>query len=88
MTTLSQDTTPAAGQNLNDQAGPDINISQPERLASVLGGSLLTLFGIRRRSTFGAFVAVMGGSLVYRGLTGHCSTYAAMGKNTAEPRES
>lgn len=88
MTTLAQGTPSAAGHNLNDQSGPEINISQPERVASVLGGSLLTLIGLRRRSTFGAFVAVMGGSLVYRGLTGHCATYAAIGKNTAEPRES
>ena len=62
---------------------PEINVGQTERAASVLGGSLLTLLGIRQRSNLGVLMAVIGGSLVYRGMTGHCPTYAALGKNTA-----
>jgi uncharacterized membrane protein len=62
----------------------EINVGSSERLGSVLGGSFLVLWGLRRRSNFGALLALAGGGLIYRGVTGHCNLYAAMGKNTAE----
>lgn len=58
------------------------NVSQAERIASVLGGSALAawlLMGKRRRW----LPLAIGGSLVYRGVTGHCSFYHALGINTA-----
>ncbi len=61
-----------------------VNIAQSERLGSVLGGALLTLLGIRSRSNLGAVAALVGGGLIYRGVSGHCGVYAAIGKNTAE----
>jgi uncharacterized membrane protein len=96
MTTLSHGVTSAQGHTFgqpqeeessvaNEQSSeqPEINVGHQERLASVVGGSFLTLLGLRRRSTFGALVALVGGSLIYRGVTGHCPMYASMGKSTA-----
>jgi uncharacterized membrane protein len=62
-----------------------INVSEGERLASLLGGGLLAGFGLARRSLGGLALAALGGGLAYRGLTGHCNVYHALGLNTAEP---
>jgi len=67
--------------------GPRMNVGQSERLASVSAGSLLALLGVRRRSIPGLLVASVGGALVYRGVTGHCPAYAAMGADTAHEGE-
>jgi len=53
---------------------------------SVLGGGLLGLFGLSRGSVGGLTLAAVGGSLVYRGMTGHCSAYQALDITTAPPR--
>jgi uncharacterized membrane protein len=66
------------------QANPSINVATKERINSVVGGAVLLLIGLRRRTTFGALMAIAGGALIYRGVTGHSSVYAALGKNTAE----
>jgi uncharacterized membrane protein len=46
----------------------DVISASNERAAYLVGGSLLTLFGLRRRSTFGALLAIVGGSLIYKGM--------------------
>ncbi len=58
------------------------NVGDTERLLSFLGGSALTLFGLSRRSVGGLALAAIGGSLVYRGVTGHCSVYQTLGIDT------
>src|SRR5438477_12539793 len=68
------------GAGAQNEKGLEINVGSSERLASVLGGSLLTLLGIRQRSNFGALMAILGGGLVYRGMTGHCPAYSYLGK--------
>ncbi|MHB1424641.1 MAG: YgaP-like transmembrane domain [Gemmataceae bacterium] len=65
-----------------------INVGDKERLLSVLGGAALGLFGLSRRSLGGLALAAVGGSLIYRGTTGHCSAYQGLRVNTAEPRGS
>ncbi len=55
------------------------NISDGERLASALGGALLTAWGISRRSTSGVVMAAAGGALIVRGATGFCPGYAVAG---------
>jgi uncharacterized membrane protein len=52
-------------------------------LLSFLGGAALTLFGLSRRSLAGLGLAGAGGSLLYRGVTGYCGAYGALGINTA-----
>ena len=60
------------------------NISEPERLASLVGGGALALFGLSRRSLGGLGLAALGGGLLYRGITRHCPMYEKLGMNTAE----
>ncbi|MCC6484717.1 MAG: DUF2892 domain-containing protein [Armatimonadetes bacterium] len=65
-----------------------INISSPERAASVIGGSLIALWGLSRRSLSGLAIAALGGMLVLRGKSGHCSLYEALGIDRSDERES
>jgi uncharacterized membrane protein len=63
---------------------PGINVGDTERLGSVaVGTALLGLALIRGRSLTGMGLALLGGNLVYRGITGHCAVYGAMGVDTA-----
>ncbi|HVF10812.1 MAG TPA: SRPBCC family protein [Abditibacteriaceae bacterium] len=64
-----------------------INVGQNERIASAVGGGVLALYGLTRRSWGGMALAVLGGSLIYRGATGHCSICQVLGRNTAEAEE-
>jgi uncharacterized membrane protein len=68
-----------AKSNLNQ-----INVGDVERWASLLGGGALALYGLSRGSLGGLALALLGGSLVYRGASGHCSMYGALGISTAE----
>jgi uncharacterized membrane protein len=58
------------------------NVGDGERLASFLGGSALALFGLSRGSLGGLALAAVGGSLVYRGMSGYCAVYDALGVDT------
>ena len=63
------------------------NVNQTERLASIAGGGALVLYGLSRRSIGGAVMALMGGALLHRGVTGHCHGYSALGIDTAEGQD-
>src|SRR5689334_16034015 len=67
------------------QAGR-VNVGDPERWVSLAAGGALALYGLRRGTLGGLVLAGLGGSLVYRGATGHCSLFEALGVNTAERR--
>lgn len=73
-----------ASRQTRRQAQP-INVGDKERLFSLLGGAALGLYGLSRRSLGGLALAAVGGSLVYRGVTGHCGAYQTLGVSTAEP---
>lgn len=60
------------------------NVGGTERLASAVAGSLLTLWGLRRRGGVGFGAAALGAELLYRGASGHCKAYSALGINTEE----
>jgi len=60
------------------------NVSPMERWASLATGGGLVLYGLTRGSLTGFATALIGGSLLYRGATGHCDLYGALGINTAE----
>jgi uncharacterized membrane protein len=60
------------------------NISETERQLSTLGGSALLIAGLRRGRLSGMLCSLAGGALIYRGLTGHCHGYEALGIDTAE----
>lgn len=59
-----------------------VNVAPTERGFSLAGGALLLLTGLRRGGLFGTLGALAGGGLLFRGLTGRCGVYAALGVNT------
>jgi uncharacterized membrane protein len=67
-----------------ERSSQDINISEPERVASLVGGAGSILFGLSRRNVPGLLMAVVGGYLTYRGITGYCPISDALGINTAQ----
>jgi len=65
--------------------GDATNVGKAERIASILAGAGVALAGLRRiNSLRGAALVVAGGGLVYRGVSGTCQVYRALGINTAE----
>jgi len=73
------------GQGNRDQLGRTNNadVGTVERGVSAAGGTALKLFGLSRRSPLGVALAGLGGYLIYRGATGRCQVYSALGINTA-----
>jgi len=63
------------------------NVGDMERVVSVVAGTALALFGLRRFSLTRLGFAGLGASLVYRGLTGYCAAYDRAGVSTADPAE-
>ncbi len=62
----------------------EINVGGTERLASVIGGSAVALYGLTRGSLGGVAAALLGGILVYRGATGRCPAFSALGISSAD----
>lgn len=59
-----------------------VNVGRTERIASTVAGGLLAAWGLRRRGRAGYSMALMGAELLYRGVTGHCHAYSALGVDT------
>ena len=51
------------------------NMGDAERWASVIGGGVLAIFGLTRRDRGGMLMALMGGGLAARGISGHSRLY-------------
>lgn len=64
---------------------PTVNVGEGERLLSLMGGGLLTVAGLRRGSVTGTVMALVGGALAARGLTGHCPFYRALDRPAHSP---
>jgi uncharacterized membrane protein len=60
------------------------NVGTVGRWGSVISGAALAAYGLKRRSLGGAALALLGGGLVYRGVTGYCQLYQTLGINTAQ----
>jgi uncharacterized membrane protein len=60
------------------------NVELPERIGSIAAGSGLILYGLSRRSWGGMLLALVGGSLLYRGSTGYCALYRRLGINSRQ----
>ena len=63
-----------------------VNVGRGERLLSTILGGLLTVYGLKRRGRTGYGIAFIGAEMLYRGTTGHCPAYGAMGISTQEAR--
>lgn len=59
------------------------NVDDIERVVSVIAGTALALFGLKRLSFTRLGLAALGANLVYRGVTGHCGLYQRLGVTTA-----
>jgi uncharacterized membrane protein len=59
------------------------NVGDAERLLSAAGGGLFAWLGFKQGGLLGTGLALLGGGLIYRGLSGHCPMYAALGVNSA-----
>src|SRR3954447_6029047 len=55
------------------------NVNSRERWLSVVIGSAVAAYGLSRRSIAGITVAGVGAALVWRGASGHCAVYNALG---------
>jgi uncharacterized membrane protein len=60
------------------------NVGSLERVISVAAGLGLAASGLKRGRVTGLLLSAMGAGLVWRGLSGRCQCYAALGINTAE----
>jgi len=60
-----------------------VNITQSERIASAIGGGILAALGLQKRSAAGVALAMIGGDLLRRGITGHSFAYEMVGIRTA-----
>ena len=73
-------------QALQNQAWPSmegqsVNVGESERLLSMFGAGALVACGLMRGNL--TFLA-LGGALAYRGLTGQCHVYQALGLDTSD----
>lgn len=63
------------------------NVGSTERIISSIGGGALVSYGLLRRDTAGVLLSLLGGSLIFRGATGHCHVYDAMDVDTSQSNE-
>jgi len=73
-----------AGHGATRNGSKAHNVGQLERIASVAGAGALAYYGYRRRDLTGLGMALLGGALLERGVTGHCMVYGALGVSTAD----
>ena len=59
------------------------NVNSRERWLSVVLGSAVAAYGLSRRSIAGITVAGLGAALVWRGASGYCAVYNALGLTSA-----
>jgi uncharacterized membrane protein len=60
-----------------------VNVGQTERWVSAGVGGALAIYGLTRGNLPGVALALLGASIAYRGVSGHCYAYQALGVNTA-----
>jgi len=60
-----------------------VNLSGAERWASTISGGAVTVFGLKKGGWGGLALALLGGTLIYTGTTGHCEVYNLLRINKA-----
>jgi uncharacterized membrane protein len=63
-----------------------VNVGRMERWLSMVAGGALAAYALKQRKNTGGATALAGAALLYRGATGHCHLYQALGINRAESR--
>ena len=59
------------------------NVGGKERGASAILGGALALYALAKRTAPAVVGGLIGSALLYRGLSGHCPVYGALGIDTA-----
>ena len=81
------DSTLYSGQPFGWRESEDINsrvnVGALERWLSFIAGAALTAYAIKRRTPASGSAALAGAAMMYRGATGHCHAYEALGINHA-----
>jgi uncharacterized membrane protein len=80
---LNDRSAPTLDQDDRRSRGREINVHDTERIVSALGGGALAVLGLARGGFGGLMLALVGGGLAWRGVSGHCDVYGALGINTA-----
>ena len=70
-------------RSLRGHTARGINVSDAERIFSILGGAVIGLYGLGRIRLSGVALTALGGALIYRGVTGHCKAYESLGIDRA-----
>ncbi len=60
------------------------NVGKADRAMSVIAGTLMALYGAKKRNALGAGLAFLGAGMIRRGVTGFCYTYQYLGVRTAD----
>ncbi len=76
-----------SGLQQEENASGTVNVGETERTVSKLGGGVLIGAGLLKGGFKGLLMAGLGGVLLYRGKTGHCSLYEALGAHSLESYE-
>jgi uncharacterized membrane protein len=63
---------------------PVKNISESERAVSAVGGAIIAGYGLSQRNASTPLLLLLGGLLIYRGVSGNCKLYEKLGVNTAD----
>ena len=66
------------------QGQPQQNVQGWERVGSLAGGVLMMGKGLRRGGFFGLIQLAIGGAVLARGITGHCSAKSLVEKSRSE----
>jgi uncharacterized membrane protein len=70
-----------------DRSYAATNVGDTERAVSVLAGAVLLTTVLSRLRLSSLVLTAIGGGLIYRGVTGWCHAYEALGKDSVEPRD-
>ena len=69
-------------------AGTGTNVTEPERYASAIGGGFLLALGLNSSSPWKRLASMLvGGGLIYRGVSGQCMLYRMLGKDRRKQAE-
>ena len=68
---MSSITALAGGVPLSARRDPGPNVTGPEKWVSIVGGGVLTAYGIKRGGLVGIAASLLGANFIARGVTGH-----------------
>lgn len=74
-------TSPYAGRDRRNKPNGS-NVNEMERILSAFGGGALAVFGLKKGGPSGLGLAILGGGLAWRGVSGTCKVYQALGIDT------